>query len=61
MKYVCELCGYIYNEEKGDPKNGIRPGTKFENLSEEYECPGCCYKKEAYNPLPPKTPANNPS
>lgn len=54
MKYVCELCGYIYDEEKGNPQKGIRPGTKFEALSEEYECPGCSYKKEAYNPLLPK-------
>ena len=29
MKYVCELCGWVYDEELGDPSNGIAPGTKF--------------------------------
>ncbi len=54
MKYVCELCGTVYDEEKGNPRRGILPGTKFEKLPADYECPGCSYKKEAYNPMPPK-------
>jgi hypothetical protein len=29
MKYVCSYCGYVYDEEAGDPKNGIAPGTKW--------------------------------
>lgn len=41
MKYICDACGYIYDEELGDPENGIEPGTKFENLPEDYECPIC--------------------
>ena len=49
MKYVCELCGTVYDEDKGDPRQGYAPGTKFEQLPEDYECPGCFYKKEAYN------------
>lgn len=51
MKYVCELCGTVYDEEKGNPRKGIQPGTPFEALPQDYECPGCSYKKEAYNPL----------
>jgi len=31
MKYVCDVCGYEYDEELGDPDNGIAPGTKFES------------------------------
>lgn len=51
MKYVCELCGYVYDEEAGDVKGGILPGTAFAQLPEDYECPGCGYEKEAFNPL----------
>jgi len=51
MKYICELCGWIYDEAKGDPNNGIEPGTKFENLPEHYECPFCYCEKEAFYPV----------
>jgi len=62
MKYVCELGGSIYDEEKGDPRRGIAPGTPFAQLSEDYECPGCNYKKEAFNPvLPVKGPMRTQS
>ena len=51
MKYVCELCGFIYDEDIGDPKKGIAPGTPFCLLPEDYECARCGYKKEAFNPV----------
>lgn len=51
MKYSCELCGFVYDEDRGDPKNGIEPGTPFAQLPEDYECARCGYKKEAFNPL----------
>ena len=35
-KYECEPCGYIYDEAAGDPDNGIAPGTKFEDLPEDW-------------------------
>lgn len=54
MKYSCELCGTVYDEDLGDPKHGIAPGTLFADLPEEYECSGCGYKKEAFNPLRPR-------
>ena len=38
-KYVCDVCGWEYDEEAGDPDNGIEPGTKFEDLPEEFVCP----------------------
>ena len=38
-KYVCTVCGWIYDEAKGDPDNGIAPGTKFEDLPADYVCP----------------------
>ena len=41
MKYMCEVCGWTYDEELGDPENGIAPGTKFEDLPEDFVCPLC--------------------
>ena len=47
-KYVCQFCGYVYDETLGDPDNGIAPGTKFEDLPEDYECPLCGAGKEEF-------------
>ena len=38
-KYVCTICGYVYDEELGDPDNGVEPGTKFEDIPEDWVCP----------------------
>ena len=40
-KYLCLLCGYVYDEEKGSPEEGIEPGTRWEALSEDWVCPEC--------------------
>lgn len=48
MKYVCLLCGYVYDEELGDPENGIAPGTKFEDLPDTFVCPLCGAGKENF-------------
>ena len=40
-KYVCVVCGWVYDEAQGDPENGIEPGTKFEDLPEDFTCPLC--------------------
>jgi len=48
-KYVCSVCGYIYDEEKGIPTAGIKPGTRWEDLPEEWECPICKASKSAFN------------
>lgn len=49
MKYVCELCGMIYDEDTGDSKRGIPAGTAFGALPQTYECPGCGSEKEAFS------------
>lgn len=49
MRYICELCGWVYDEETGDIAHGIQPGTKFEDVPEDYECPGCYSEKNAFN------------
>lgn len=47
-KYVCTVCGYVYDEAAGDPDNGIAPGTKWEDLPEDYQCPLCGVGKEDF-------------
>ena len=42
-------CKYIYDPEKGDPKQGIPPGTQFEDLPDTWRCPRCKRKKEKFN------------
>lgn len=48
MRYVCDICGWVYDEEKGDVENGIAPGTKWEDLSEDFVCPLCGVGKENF-------------
>ncbi|MBP5609929.1 MAG: rubredoxin [Clostridia bacterium] len=47
MKYVCP-CSYEYDETKGDPDNGIAPGTKWEDLPDDYVCPVCGLGKDLF-------------
>jgi len=47
-KYRCEVCGYIYDPESGDPDNNIDAGTTFEDLPEEWTCPICGAGKDAF-------------
>ena len=47
-KYVCELCGYVYDPAVGDPDNGIAPGTEFDELPEDWVCPLCGATKEDF-------------
>lgn len=46
--YACELCGYEYDPAEGDPDSGIPPGTPFEDLPEDWECPVCGAGKEDF-------------
>ncbi len=50
-KYICSGCGYIYDPEKGDATQNVAPGTAFEDLPEDWVCPICKMKKEAFNPV----------
>ncbi len=47
-KYTCTICGYIYDETKGDPANGIAPGTKWEDLPDDWVCPRCGASKDEF-------------
>ncbi|AGW13452.1 rubredoxin [Megalodesulfovibrio gigas] len=46
--YVCTVCGYEYDPAKGDPDSGIKPGTKFEDLPDDWACPVCGASKDAF-------------
>jgi rubredoxin-NAD+ reductase len=49
MKYVCDVCGWEYDEAVGDPDNGIAPGTKWEDLPDDFECPLCSVGKDSFS------------
>lgn len=44
-KYICALCGFIYDEAIGIPEEGIRPMTKWEDVPESWACPDCGLRK----------------
>lgn len=48
-KYVCNVCGYVYDPAVGDPDNGIGPGTAFENLPDDWTCPVCGVSKDDFS------------
>ena len=50
QKYACNVCGYIYDPEAGDPDNDIQPGTAFENIPDGWVCPDCGVSKEEFSP-----------
>lgn len=47
-KYMCVICGFIYEEEKGWPDDGIAPGTRWEDVPPNWECPECGARKEDF-------------
>jgi len=51
QKYECTVCGYIYDPAEGDPDNGVKPGTKFEDIPDEWVCPVCGAEKDQFEPV----------
>ena len=49
-KYVCNICGYVYDPAAGDPENGVAPGTPFEKLPQDWTCPVCGASKTDFSP-----------
>ena len=47
-RFVCELCGYVYDPSEGDVENGVEEGTDFEDISEDWTCPLCGASKEDF-------------
>jgi len=50
-KYKCTVCGYIYDPKNGDPSQGIKPGTAFEDLPKDWVCPVCGSPKSKFEPI----------
>jgi rubredoxin len=46
--YVCQVCGWIYDEEQGDEEEGLAPGTRWEDLPVNWVCPECGARKEDF-------------
>ena len=49
-KFVCDVCGWEYDEEKGLPDDGIPAGTQFDELPEDFECPLCGVGTDQFSP-----------
>lgn len=47
-RYVCSVCGYVYDPAQGDPDNGIAPGTRFEDIPDSWTCPVCGAEKSKF-------------
>ena len=47
-KWECQVCGYIYDPQEGDPDNGVEAGTSFEDLPEDWVCPECGASKDEF-------------
>ena len=48
-KFMCEMCGFEYEEEAGNPESGILPMTKWENIPPSWSCPDCGMSKDNFN------------
>lgn len=50
-RYVCGVCGFIYNEALGDPDEGLAAGTRFEDIPDDWRCPECGVSKSDFRLL----------
>ena len=48
-RYICQACGYEYEERLGEPDNGIAPGTEWDRVPEDYTCPLCGVGKDQFS------------
>ena len=58
QKWECVICGFIYDEEEGLPEEGIKPGTRFEDIPDEWCCPDCGVSKFDFEPMEDKKQFN---
>jgi rubredoxin len=50
-KYICIVCGWIYDEAEGHEEDGLAPGTRWEDIPDDWECPDCGVTKEDFELL----------
>lgn len=51
IRWICDVCGWVYDPAVGDPHSGIAPGTEFEDIPDDWECPECGVGKDDFSPL----------
>jgi rubredoxin len=51
QKYVCDACGWVYDPAKGDPDNGVSPGTAFGDIPDTWVCPECGLGKDQFSKI----------
>lgn len=57
-QFICRACGFIYDEEQGDPDGGLAPGTRYEDIPDDWACPLCGVSKQDFDPyVAPTAPA----
>ncbi|WP_375592829.1 rubredoxin [Algihabitans albus] len=49
-RWICMICNHVYDPAEGDPEAGIPPGTPFEALPDDWQCPECGVSKDMYEP-----------
>lgn len=50
-KYVCDVCGYVYDPAIGDPEGGVKRGTAFADIPDDWVCPECGASKDEFSPV----------
>ena len=58
-KFKCAICGYVYDEAVGIPEKGIPPGTRWEDIPDDFTCPICTAPKSVFNQIEEAAPVNN--
>ena len=53
QQFICDACGYVYNEAQGDPDGGLPPGTRFDDIPDDWACPLCGVTKADFSPYEP--------
>ncbi len=51
QKYLCDVCGYVYDPAIGDVENGVEPGTAFQDIPDDWVCPECGAGKDRFSPV----------
>ena len=51
MKYQCTVCGYVYDEDEGDPESNVLPETEWDDLPDDWVCPVCGASKDEFETL----------
>ena len=50
-KHICDVCGWVYKQDFGDPFQGVKPGTPFEDIPDSWVCPQCGVHTDQFSPL----------